>query len=92
MIDCNAALCDPRIIERLRGRLIWVFMLMIFILFLVGGSGTLISIFFYMTGKQCMFTKKKEKVSRSLTLLDVYYSLDIGPVNTSLRDYEQRFG
>ena len=51
-----------------------------------------ISNFFYMTGKQCMFTKKKKKVSRGLTLLNVYYSVDIGPVNTSLRDHEQRFG
>ena len=92
MIDCNAALCDPRITERLRGRLIWVFMLMIFILFLVGGSGTLISIFFLHDRKTVHVYKKKEKVSRSLTLLDVYYSLDIGPVNTSLRDHEQRFG
>ena len=61
------------------GRLIWAFMLYLD--------------FFYMTGKQCMFTKKKEKVSRSLTLtlLNVYLSLDLGPVNTSLGDHEQGF-
>ena len=48
--------------------------------------------FFLHDRKTVHVYKKKEKVSRSLTLLDVYYSLDIGPVNTSLRDYEQRFG
>ena len=66
-------------------------MLMIFILFLVGGSGILSPIFLH-DRKTVHVYQKKKKVSRGLTLLNVYDSVDIGPVNTSLRDHEQRFG